>query len=171
MKGGTQLRYWSICNNQGLTSGATTGPCLADEEVPINAHRDYTIVVSLPQDRPKNATAKCGVAWMNYGTAGGRLHAAGLQTLLILRNLSTTAHPAFPHAIQNINTPSTVKVDDGRLPADRQVHRRGKSSSTPAATSDLSLWEDGPPPRAVRDAPTGASSSRSQRRRVLGRLE
>ncbi len=42
------------------------GPCLADEEVPIDARRDYTIVVSLPQDRPKNATAKCGVAWMDW---------------------------------------------------------------------------------------------------------
>ena len=112
MKGGTQLRYWSICNNQGLTSGATTGPCLADEEVPINAHRDYTIVVSLPQDRPKNATAKCGVAWMNYGTAGDG-YTRPDSTLLILRNLSTTAHPAFPHAIQNINTPSTVRSTMG----------------------------------------------------------
>jgi hypothetical protein len=62
MRGGNQLRFWSLCNNQGLTSGATTGPCLFDEEVPIDAKRNYTIVLSLPQDRPKNATDACGVA-------------------------------------------------------------------------------------------------------------
>jgi hypothetical protein len=110
--GGTQLRYWSICNNQGLPSGKTTGPCLADEEVPINAQRDYTIVLSLPQDRPKNATAKCGVAWMNWGTSGDG-YTRPRSTLLLLRNLTTAAHPAFPHAIQNINTPATVKSTMG----------------------------------------------------------
>jgi len=112
MQSGTQLRFWSICNSQGLTSGATTGPCLADEEVPINGKRDYTIVLSLPQDRPSNATDKCGVAWMNYGTAGDG-YTRPDSTLLILRNLSTTAHPAFPHAIQNINTPAGVKSTMG----------------------------------------------------------
>jgi hypothetical protein len=112
MQGKTQLRYWSICNSQGLTSGATTGACLADEEVPINAKRDYTIVLSLPQDRPKNATAKCGVAWINYGTAGDG-YTRRDSTLLIMRNLSTTAHPAFPHAIQNIATPAAVKSTMG----------------------------------------------------------
>jgi hypothetical protein len=112
MQGGTQLRYWSICNSQGLPSGATTGPCLADEEVPINARRNYTIVLSLPQDRPKNATGKCGVAWMNYGTAGDG-YTRPDSTLLIMRNLSTRAHPAFPNAIQNIGTPASVKSTMG----------------------------------------------------------
>ncbi len=107
-----QLRYWSICNNQGLPSGKTTGPCLADEEVPINAQRYYTVVVSLPQDRPKNATDKCGVAWMNWGTAGDG-YTRPRSTLMLLRNLTTTAHPAFRNAIQNINTPATVKSTMG----------------------------------------------------------
>jgi hypothetical protein len=105
---GTQLRYWSICNNEGLTSGATTGPCLADEEVPINAQRDYTIVISLPQDRPKNATDKCRVAWMNWGTKGDG-YTRPRSTLLILRNLATTAHTAFPHSVQDVTSPATIK--------------------------------------------------------------
>jgi hypothetical protein len=110
--GSGQLRYWSICNNEGLTSGKTTGPCLADEEVPIDAQREYTIVVSLPQDRPSNATAKCGVAWMNWGTAGDG-YTRPRSTMLLLRNLTTTAHPAFPNAVQNIDTPATVKKTMG----------------------------------------------------------
>jgi hypothetical protein len=112
MQGGTELRYWSICNNQGLPSGETTGPCLADEEVPINAKRYYTIVVSVPQDRPKNATDKCGVAWMNWGTAGDGFTRPD-STLILLRNLTTTAHPAFPQAVQNVATPATVKSTMG----------------------------------------------------------
>jgi hypothetical protein len=111
-QGGTQLRFWSLCNNQGLTSGATTGPCLFDQEVPIDAKRDYTIVLSLPQDRPKNATDKCGVAWMNYGTAGDG-YTRPDSTLLIMRNLATTAHPEFKNAIQNITTPGAVKSTMG----------------------------------------------------------
>ena len=108
MQGGTQLRYWSMCNSEGLPSGKTTGPCLADEETPINAQRDYTIVVSLPQDRPKNATDKCGVAWMNWGTTGDG-YTRPRSTLLIMRNLATVAHPAFPNAVQNISVPGTEK--------------------------------------------------------------
>jgi hypothetical protein len=110
--GGGQLRYWSICNNEGLTSGKTTGPCLADEEVPINAHREYTVVLSLPQDRPANATDACGVAWMNWGTTGDG-YTRPRSTMILLRNLTTTAHPAFPNAVQNITTPATVKQTMG----------------------------------------------------------
>jgi hypothetical protein len=112
MQGGTQLRYWSLCNNEGPTSGKTTGPCLADEETPINAQRDYTIVVSLPQDRPRNATDKCGVAWMNWGTTGDG-YTRPDSTLLIVRNLATVAHPAFPKAVQNIADPAKVKSTMG----------------------------------------------------------
>jgi hypothetical protein len=112
MQGGTQLRYWSVCNGEGLPSGKTTGPCLADEETPINAQRDYTIVVSLPQDRPLNATDKCGAAWMNWGSTGDG-YTRSRSILLILRNLATTAHTAFPHSVQDIATPGAVKQTMG----------------------------------------------------------
>jgi hypothetical protein len=108
MQGGTELRYWSVCNSEGLPSGKTTGPCLADEETPINAQRYYTIVVSLPQDRPANATDKCGVAWMNWGTTGDG-YTRPRSTMILMRNLATTAHPAFKSAVQNIANPATVK--------------------------------------------------------------
>lgn len=108
MQGDTQLRYWSVCNSEGLPSGKTTGPCLADQEVPINSQRDYTIVVSLPQDRPSNATDKCGVAWMNWGTTGDG-YTRPRSTLMILRNLATTAHPAFKSAVQNVADPASLK--------------------------------------------------------------
>jgi hypothetical protein len=108
MQGGTQLRYWSLCNNEGLASGKTTGPCLSDEEVPTDAQRDYTIVISLPQDRPANATDKCGVAWMNWGTTGDGF-TRPTSTLLILRNLATTSTTPFTHSVQDISVPGTEK--------------------------------------------------------------
>ena len=108
MQRGTQLRYWSACNGEGPASGKTTGPCLADEEIPIDARRDYTIVVSLPQDRPKNATAKCGVAWMDWGTTGDGA-TRPRSTMMVLRNLATTDHPAFRNAVQNVADPAKLK--------------------------------------------------------------
>jgi hypothetical protein len=106
---GTQLRYWSMCNDEGLTSGKTTGPCLADEEVPIDSRRFYTIVVSLLRDRPANATLKCGVAWMNWGTTGDG-YTRPRTTLMIMRNLTTgSTASTFPEAVQNVAVPGTEK--------------------------------------------------------------
>jgi hypothetical protein len=108
MQRNAQLRYWSICNSEGLTSGKTTGRCRADEEMPIDAKREYTVVVSLRQDRPDNATTECGVRWMDWGTTGDG-YTRPRSTLMIMRNLATTEHPQFPHAVQNIADPATVE--------------------------------------------------------------
>jgi len=43
-------------------------------QVPLDANRDYTIVVSRPEDRPANATEENGVAWMDWGTRGEGLN-------------------------------------------------------------------------------------------------
>jgi hypothetical protein len=45
---------------------------------------------------------------MNWGTKGDG-YTRPRSTMLLLRNLTTTAHPAFPNAVQNIDTPATVK--------------------------------------------------------------
>jgi hypothetical protein len=113
MASGTQLRYWSMCNDEGLTSGRTTGPCLADEEVPISSRRIYTIVVSLPRDRPPNATLRCGVAWMNWGTTGDG-YTRPRTTLMIMRNLATRSTAStFPEAVQNVPVPGAEKRSMG----------------------------------------------------------
>ena len=101
------------------------GPASPTRRSRSTRKRDYTIVVSLPQDRPKNATDKCGVAWMNWGTAGDG-YTRPDSTMLLLRNLTTTAHPAFPNAVQNIATPSTVKSTMGAYLPTVKLHRRGE---------------------------------------------
>ncbi|HZE18043.1 MAG TPA: hypothetical protein VE197_21410 [Mycobacterium sp.] len=106
MQGGTQLRYWGFCNNEGLPSGAAD-LCLADQSIAINRQRFYTIVLSLPQDRPRNASRKCGVTWMNYGTRGDG-YTRPRQTLVYFRNV-VVGHTSFPAALQNIPNPTTPK--------------------------------------------------------------
>jgi hypothetical protein len=93
--GSGDMRYFSICSNdENLT---TVFACLYDEEVPQDARGNGVIAVSMPADRPSNATAACGVAWLDWGTDD--------QALLIFRNMLPLAQSAFPEAIQYIPAP------------------------------------------------------------------
>lgn len=85
-----QLRYWSLCSAQP-TPAVPTWDCLFDEQVPLDAHRDYSIVVSSPRDRPEKARPECGVTWLAWGP--------DTRNLLVMRN--QLASPAFQQSIQN----------------------------------------------------------------------
>ncbi len=64
-----ELRYWSICKYRSLADTAVDS-CLYDEQVPLDANGRYTIVISSAAQRPANARAECGVAWMDWGQGG-----------------------------------------------------------------------------------------------------
>ena len=85
-----QLRYWSICSEDGYTTQYYG--CVNDELVPLNRHGYYTIAISTAAARPANATLACGVAWL---PAGPLTH-----TLLLMRNMLPS--PTFRQAIQNV---------------------------------------------------------------------
>ena len=112
----TQVRYWSVCTAGGLEKPAilpTNSACLFDQEVPTNSNGEYTVVVSLPGDRPKNAKTGCGVAWLNWGSGGDDLegeYAAdnrpSLDTLIMRNQLS---NPTFEQSIEKVITPGTEK--------------------------------------------------------------
>lgn len=70
MDGNVDLRFWSICKGRSIADGAVDA-CLFDEQVPLDANRRYTIVVSTEAARPANARAACGVAWMPWGVGDG----------------------------------------------------------------------------------------------------
>jgi hypothetical protein len=96
-----QLRYWSMCQNESLYTTSGSG-CVYDSELPVNKRGIYTIVTSLAKDRPKNATTKCGVAWIPWpanGDGDGHLD----DGLLIVRNMLPS--PSFRHAIQDTTVP------------------------------------------------------------------
>ena len=103
--GSTQVRYWSLCNYTGISKGAlleANSACLFDQEVPTNANGEFTIVVSLPGDRPADARPGCGVAWMNWGTEGDGEGRPDLD-LLMLRNQES--NPTFAQSIANVEHP------------------------------------------------------------------
>ncbi|GAA4982972.1 hypothetical protein [Kitasatospora paranensis] len=66
-------------------------------------------MLSLPQDRPANATRANGVNWLSLspdGDGGGAGH--GDDTPLILRNMLPSS--AFTHAVQNTHTPGDERA-------------------------------------------------------------
>jgi hypothetical protein len=103
MQAATQLRYWSLCMNDSWASGKV-GDCLYDEQVPLDSQRNYTIVVSLPGDRPADATAACGVGWLDWGNLGDGFFRPTAGLLLIRNQLP---NPSFAQAVANVTVPDT----------------------------------------------------------------
>jgi hypothetical protein len=86
--GGGELRYWSMCSEE-FFSGRFYA-CLVDDQVPLRRDGSFTIMVSTAEQRPANARAACGIAWLPMGPAA--------DTVLIERNM--LADPRFRHSIQ-----------------------------------------------------------------------
>lgn len=63
------LRYWSICSNQGFAN-TRVNDCLFDEEIPVDENGYYTVAVSRAADRPRNARPECGIGWLPMAEDG-----------------------------------------------------------------------------------------------------
>jgi hypothetical protein len=85
-----QLRYWSVCAENPQTTQFFG--CAHDEQIPLDRHGYYTIVISTAAARPSNATLACGVAWIPAGPLK--------RTELLMRNMLPS--PGFKQAIQNV---------------------------------------------------------------------
>jgi len=103
------VRYWSLCN-YASTALAENAPvntdCLFDEEIPTDADGNYTIVISLVQDRPARATTECGVAWMDWTFKGDQMGDPFLDFFMIRNMLSSDN---FANSIQAIPQPGMEK--------------------------------------------------------------
>ena len=92
MPGGTQLRYWSMCSNDG-PSERFYG-CVMDDVVrpTIDAGGRYTVVVSTAADRPASTInpLACHCVWLPWGPSG--------SVVMIMRNM--LPDPTFTNAIQ-----------------------------------------------------------------------
>ncbi|MCZ4556740.1 hypothetical protein O4215_14305 [Rhodococcus maanshanensis] len=114
--GEADMRYWSLCNNESMATTKVIG-CLHDEQVPLDSARRYTIVATLPEDRPVNATEACGVAWLPLSRTGdGAGHPD--DGYLLLRNMLPSA--GFGQAVQNTHTPGDEKAVMGQYLPDGQ---------------------------------------------------
>jgi hypothetical protein len=100
-----QLRYWSLCSNIVMINSRVVD-CLFDEQVPLDAARNYTIIASKAKDRPRNARPECGLAWVELPEHGDGIGDPDFS-LLAIRNM--LAAPDFAGAVQNA-------LDDKDLP-------------------------------------------------------
>lgn len=65
----SQLEYFSIVSGEAAPSGRIVDG-LMDMQIPADADGNYTIVYSRREDRPANATAENGVAWLEWSAEG-----------------------------------------------------------------------------------------------------
>ncbi|MCB0831387.1 MAG: hypothetical protein KDB54_01300 [Solirubrobacterales bacterium] len=106
-----QLAEWDMCSIESLAT-TKTHRCLFDQQIPVKGKkRRYTIVASLAGDRPKNATRKCGVAWLAFDPDGDGAGRKDSQ-LLLTRNVIPSR--GFKHAVQNVTTPYNAAKIMGR---------------------------------------------------------
>jgi len=64
-----QTQYWSLVSAEAMPSGQIVD-ALTDMQVPLDKEGNYTIVYSRKEDRPANATAANGVAWIEWSPRG-----------------------------------------------------------------------------------------------------
>ncbi|HWS96058.1 MAG TPA: DUF1254 domain-containing protein [Candidatus Methylomirabilis sp.] len=64
-----QTQYWSLVSCEAMPSGQIVD-ALTDMQVPLDKDGYYTIVYSRKEDRPANATAQNGVAWIEWSPRG-----------------------------------------------------------------------------------------------------
>jgi hypothetical protein len=100
MDADVDMRYWSVCKYRSLADGAVDS-CVYDEQVPLDDKHRYTIVVSKPEDRPNNAKAECGVAWIEWGVGDGIGNPHG--GFLAMRHMMPSAN--FPNSLKSTQKP------------------------------------------------------------------
>ncbi len=102
-----ESRYWSLIISEAPPSGFGCD-ALTDMQVPLDAERNYTIVVSREADRPANATEENGVAWMEWGPRGEGLDDPSNREdfgMLVFRFMYN--HPDWKWNPDNIVTPGS----------------------------------------------------------------
>lgn len=96
--GDGELRYWSVCSNQGFAN-TRVNDCLFDEEIPLDPRGYYTIVVSREEDRPRNAIPECGIGWLPMAEDGDGLFDPDV-TIVQIRHMLTA--PGFEQSVQRV---------------------------------------------------------------------
>ena len=102
------LRYFSICPQESLATWRV-GDCVFDEELAetLDDKGYYTLVLSRPSYRPRNAKPECGFAWTSTPPAGD---GAGDLYLYNMWIRSALASPDFKEYAGNVMVPGTEKA-------------------------------------------------------------
>jgi hypothetical protein len=105
-----QTQYWSLVSGEAPPSGRVADG-LCDMQVPLDGDRNYTIVVSRPEDRPRDATAENGVAWMSWGPRGEGLDDPSNRAdfgMLIIRMMAN--NPTWASSPDKVTVPGTEEA-------------------------------------------------------------
>ena len=117
----SNMRYWSICTNEMYSSA--TNHCIFDEQITqFDKDGFYTIVVSNPEDRPKNAIESCGITYLEQSPRGDGFYTIDKNSpdydaakdnghsdlgMLLIRNLLPDA--SFEQTLQKVSINGTEK--------------------------------------------------------------
>ncbi len=100
----SQLRFWSLCTGESRVT-VRTPDCVADRELPVDAARRFTVVVSQRRGPPRQRhRALRGVAG-SIGATAATARATPTTRVLILRNMLPAA--GFAQAVQRVRRPGT----------------------------------------------------------------
>jgi hypothetical protein len=97
----TQLRYWSLCSNL-LRLPYPVVQCASDAQTVVNAQGYYLYAISMPQDKPANATAANGVTWLPWATPRQSIGGVPPNTAYLRTMLPA---PGFDQAVQAVPMP------------------------------------------------------------------
>lgn len=103
---GYQLRYWSLCTGSSPVTGLGYD-CVYDQQVPLDKKRRYTLVISRPADKPKNAKPKCGFKWLDFGAGENYPDPAARDYIDVLYMRFMAPEPGFTQGPANVTTPGT----------------------------------------------------------------
>ncbi|MDX6701453.1 MAG: hypothetical protein QOF26_1679 [Baekduia sp.] len=135
-----QVRYWSLCQNDPLTERVVA--CLNDDRVVAGPDGFATFVVSTPNERPANATTRCGVNWLPWGP--------DVRGALIYRNMLPAA--SFAAAIQRAEPDAEPQTMGDGFPVSAYYADAGAFDALPCARAAT-------PAAVAPAAPSGAASS------------
>jgi hypothetical protein len=134
------MRYSSVCTAGSLTA-ATTPDCIYDEQLAASADADgrYALVIASQQDRPSNATAQCGVAWIDMGNGDGMV--SGSPNYASVINRHTQVHENFKHSWFAVTKPGTEKeVMGDYLPYVLNLKTRAHFEALGCPVDKSKLW-------------------------------
>ena len=100
----TDVRYWSVSTG-GTPPSGLGWHSLFDEEVPVDDEGYFTIVMSWPEDRPKNAIKEHGVAWIPFGDGEGH-YVGGRTWINIMYMRYTDSNPTWAESPKKIPPPT-----------------------------------------------------------------
>lgn len=128
-----QLRYWSICSNQGFAN-TRVNDCLFDEEIPLDANGFYTVLISRAEDRPRNANKQCGLAWLPMADDGDGMFDEDVTVVQIREML---AAPSYTNAIKHVQKQADLKSVLGPyMPRTRYMQPNQVETFFPCANPD-----------------------------------